>query len=246
MTTRSFPQARGRTRQIRLTPSVIEREIKAARNRGERIVLLDQACPGLRLVIGSRTLTWTATARPRGVDVNGKRHQLKVHIIGDAVDLSPDDARMAAAVVKRAVACGGNPTAERRERQRQAALAIHAEAENAESRRIMLERALQTRHEGSRKVSIIDFSVMADAPLRDCARAFGLHGAGGKAAHVDDTVRHLLRGLDEMHALDLRPAELKQAQDRGACRPTRQSRKAGDRAPPSRGPQPSFQVADER
>ena len=71
--------------------------------------------------------------------------------------------------------------------------------------------ALQPQPEGSRKVSIIDFSVLAEAPLKDCAVAFGLHGARGKAAHVDDTTRHLLRGLDEMHALDLKPAELKQA-----------------------------------
>ena len=176
MTTSSFPQARGRTRQIRLTPAVIEREIKAARGRGERTVLLDQACPGLRLVIGSRTASWTVTARPRGVDLDGKRHQLKTHVIGDAVDISPDDARTAAAVIKRAVAAGGDPTAERKERGRQAALANHAAADNAESRRIMLERALQPHPEGSRKVSIIDFSVMADAPLKDCAVAFGLHG----------------------------------------------------------------------
>ena len=102
-TTNTFPQARGRTRQIRLTPAVIEREIKAARGRGERTVLLDQACPGLRLVIGSRTASWTVTARPRGLDLDGQRHQLKTHVIGDAVDMSPDDARTAAAAVKRAV-----------------------------------------------------------------------------------------------------------------------------------------------
>ncbi len=170
MAINTFPQARGLTRQIRLTPALIERKIEAARSREGRTVLLDQGCPGLRLVIGSRTASWTVTARPRGVDLDGKRHRLKTHVIGDAADLSPDDARTAAAEVKRAVACGGDPTAERKERRRQAALATHAEAENAESRRIMLARALQPRPEGSRKVSIIDFSVMADAPLRDQVR----------------------------------------------------------------------------
>jgi hypothetical protein len=62
MANSTFPQARGRTRQIRLTPTIVEREIKAARGRGERTVLLDQVCPGLRLVIGSRTASWTADA----------------------------------------------------------------------------------------------------------------------------------------------------------------------------------------
>ncbi len=126
--------------------------------------------------------------------------------------MAPDDARTAAAAVKRAVSNGSNPTAERKARERQAALDRRAAATDAEARMAMLERALQPQPEGGgrKAISIIDFTVLADAPLRDCAHAFGLHGAGGKAAHVDDTIRHLLRGLDEMHAADFRPAELKQ------------------------------------
>ena len=80
------------------------------------------------------------------------------------------------------------------------------------ARKIMLERALEPLPRHARKsISIIDFSVLSDAPLKVCAAAFGTHGARGKPAHVDDTVRHILRGLDEMHAPDLRPDELRQA-----------------------------------
>jgi integrase len=215
MTLNAFPKATGRTRQIRVTASVIEREIRAARSRGERTVLLDQACPGLRLVIGSRTASWTVTARARGVDLDGKRHPLRTHVIGDAVDLDPDSARTAAAAVKRAVATGADPTAERKERERQAALSRRAAADGAVARRIMLERALQPLPTDTRKsISIIDFSALADASLKECAVAFGIHGARGKSAHVDDTVRHILRGLDEMHVSDLRPEELRQAKVR--------------------------------
>ena len=151
-------------------------------------------------------------ARPRGLALDGKRHRLKSHIVGDATDLDPDSARIAAAAVKRAVAAGADPTAERKERDRQAALSRHAAADNAIARKIMLKRALEPLPRHARKsISIIDFSVLSDATLKDCAVAFGVHGARGKPAHVDDTVRHILRGLDEMHAPDLRPDELRPA-----------------------------------
>ena len=212
MTTRAFPQPSGRTRRIRLTAALVAREIRAARDRGERAVLLNSACPGLRLIIGARSASWSVAARPRGLDLDGKRHRLKSHIVGDATDLDPDSARIAAAAVKRAVATGADPTAERKERDRQAALSRHAAADNAIARKIMLERALEPLPRHARKsISIIDFSVLSDAPLKVCAAAFGTHGARGKPAHVDDTVRHILRGLDEMHAPDLRPDELRPA-----------------------------------
>ena len=71
--TNVFPQSRGRTRRLRLTPVVVEREIKAARGRGGRTGALDQACAGLRLVIGGRTASWTVTTRPRGATFSAAR-----------------------------------------------------------------------------------------------------------------------------------------------------------------------------
>ncbi len=73
----NFDKSRGLSRKVRLTPSIIAKEIRAARAAGERITITDQVCAGLRLIVGPRSATWSVTARPRGQDAGGRRYPLK-------------------------------------------------------------------------------------------------------------------------------------------------------------------------
>ncbi len=205
----NFNAAGLRTRRFKLTPAIIAREIRAARTAGERRSIVDTGCAGLRLIIGARTATWSVTARPRGIGPDGKRPPLKSVTLGDAAEISPEAARKAAAVVKRAIALGRDPVAERRAAQREQIRASHDATAKAKADSEMLEHILAPdRPIMPGKPAIYDFAVLAHANLGQCAAAFLLHGAGGGRLHGEQTASHLRRALAEMGAAELKPAEL--------------------------------------
>jgi integrase len=85
------------------------------RARGQRLVVQDQACPGLALIIGSTGMTWTYSYKPRGVDSRtGKRWGSRSVTIGNPDKESPDDARAEAGRLKGHAKAGNDPAAERK------------------------------------------------------------------------------------------------------------------------------------
>ena len=199
----NFDSPRGLTRAFRLTPSIIAREIRAARASPARITITDKGCPGLRLIIGRRSATWSINARPRGLDADGMRYPLKSVSIGDAAEIDPESARKLAIAIKREIALGRDPVAERREHRRREALAVRRAAVRANRRdATMLQRILSPIHVPWPAIpsTIYDFTILASATLEECREAFILHGATGGRLHAYQTASNLRLGLREMGA----------------------------------------------
>jgi integrase len=200
------PHRASRTERADLTPARVARLIRAFRENGEdgRRTVKDTRCPGLRLVIGQRTATWTYSYRPRGKDENGRRPAQRTIAFGDAANIAPDAARTKVAELRAAVAERRDPL---EEKSRALARSIQAErdaAVEAEERNTVLTAIAN----GAALAVSLDFSVLAHATLEQCASAFIRYGARGKAKTLRDARMHLERGLAEMHASSMKPAEL--------------------------------------
>ena len=203
----NLQKPRGLTRKNRVAPSIIEREARIARKAGERITLVDILCPGLKLVIGARSASWSVTSRPRGLDPEGRRHTIKTVVIGDASDLPPEAARLAAVAMKREILAGRDPVAARRQQRQQEVDAARSAIDKQRADSAMLQRILNARPgEESRRAP--RFQGSGESTLRDCADAFMNHGATGKALHRNQTAGNLRLAIDEMAASALKPADL--------------------------------------
>jgi integrase len=95
----------------------------------------------------------------------------------------------------------------REEKKKAVARAIQAERDAAmvaEERNTVL-RAIAN---GAALAASLDFTVLAHATLEQCASSFIRYGVRGKAKTLRDARMHLERGLAEMHASSVKPAEL--------------------------------------
>lgn len=210
-----FESSTGLTRRAAITTSMIAKCGQEVRNpktadAPARIILADQRQPGLRLVVGRRTSRWELVYRPRGLTLDGKRLPQTTLPLGDAATMSPDEARSAAARAKAEVAQGVDPISDRREsraKAHEARLSAHAE----QSRRDNQLKEILAEDQSSRPTTALDFSVLADANLADCARAYRHHGARGNAETLRNTEMHLRLGIKEMEAETTKPGDLKQS-----------------------------------
>ena len=97
----------------------IDKYVKEQRLLGERITLSDETCGGLKLVINSKSCSWTYSYRKRGYVDGGKRHQQRTMKLGDPVSMSPAEARLAAETIKSQVRAGDDPALVTRAKERQ-------------------------------------------------------------------------------------------------------------------------------
>ena len=109
----------GATRAVKIDAGVIDRALKGERK--GRIRFADTVCTGLRLVVGARSTAWEYSYRPRGVADGGKRHKARTINIGDVTTKTPNEARAEVDAIKRDVAAGRDPMADK---EQQAALAV--------------------------------------------------------------------------------------------------------------------------
>ena len=96
----------------------IDRFIKEQRLLGDRITLSDETCGGLKLVINSKSCSWTYSYRKRGYLDGGKRHPQRTMKLGDPVSMSPAEARLAAETLKSRVRAGEDPALASRANER--------------------------------------------------------------------------------------------------------------------------------
>ena len=195
----------------RLTPALIARLIVEARKTPgfKRHVIADDQQPGLLLVIGRRTASWTLKFRPRGLNPDGSRPSPNVFVIGDAALISVDEARAEAAALHARIATGAHPTREKAARRAQTSSDRDAVMTEAQRRAAMLAGILDP---GPFKNAMaLDLSVLADANLSQCVTAFGLHGSRGNAKTRGETKAHLMLALEEMNVAEMKAVDLKPA-----------------------------------
>jgi len=107
----------GQSRNVLINQGVIDRAVKAQRAEKQppRRILVDTACPGLRLVLNpGGSSAWTYTYRARGRDAEARRLPQRAMNLGDLTTLTPAEARTAAEAAKAAVRNGKDPAIERR------------------------------------------------------------------------------------------------------------------------------------
>jgi integrase len=97
----------------------IDKYVKEQRLLGERITLSDETCAGLKLVINSKSCSWTYSYRKRGYLDGGKRHPQRTMKLGDSVSTSPAEARLAAETIKSQVRAGDDPALVTRAKERE-------------------------------------------------------------------------------------------------------------------------------
>ena len=105
------------TIHLRIDKKAIEKAIKQQRDMNTRLFLADTDCRGLRLVVNSRSASWTYAYRKRGFDFGGKRFPMRTLKLGDVVTMTPQEARFEAEQIKALVRDGEDPAAERREKR---------------------------------------------------------------------------------------------------------------------------------
>jgi integrase len=202
----------------RLTPASIAKLITTARAAPGfiRHAIGDTDQPGLHLVIGKRTASWTLKFRPRGLNPDGTRPPPSAYVIGDAALVSVDDARAEAAALRAKIAVGAHPTHEKAAKRALSARDRDTAYSEAHRRAGMI--AAVVNPDGTQNTMALDFSVLADATLTQCVVAFDLHGSRGKSKTRADAKAHLTRALNEMAASEMKPAELKQSRVAGLAR----------------------------
>ena len=207
------------TTKGRLTPASIAKLITTARSAPGfiRHAVGDTDQPGLFLIVGRRTASWTLKFRPRGLNPDGSRPPPSAYVIGDATLVSVDDARAQAA----ALPPGSRPARILPTRKRPSgALSAHGRSrrpnQEAQRRSGMIAAILDPG--AAVNAMALDFSTLADATLSQCVIAFDLHGTRGNAKTRADAKAHLTRALIEMDAAQMKPADLKQARIAGLAR----------------------------
>ena len=104
--------------------------------------------PGLFLIVGRRTASWTLKFRPRGLNPDGSRPPPSAYVIGDAALISVDDARAEAAALRAKIAMGAHPTHEKAAKR---ALTAHGrDAAQSEAHRRAGMVAVHSRFPGAR------------------------------------------------------------------------------------------------
>ncbi len=100
----------------RITKGTIEAAWRK-RATGERLVIRDNECRGLALIVNATSMTWTYAYHPRGRDcVTDKRWPNRTVTFGNPATHSPEDARGEANRIKGQAAAGTDPAAEKRAR----------------------------------------------------------------------------------------------------------------------------------
>jgi integrase len=102
---------------VKITKAIIEAAWRR-RQKGHRLILRDETCRGLALIVNPGTMAWTYSYRPRGADpVTQKRLPNRTVTLGNPETHNPDQARVAANKIKGAAASGEDPIAERKAKQ---------------------------------------------------------------------------------------------------------------------------------
>ena len=104
----------------KITTGGVAKALRAARERGQRMVLRDGEVGGLSMRCGGRGGVWSYEYRMQGRDPEGRRHPTQHHRIGTAQSHSPDEARAAAAQIKAQLIDGKDPRVERERTRRRA------------------------------------------------------------------------------------------------------------------------------
>lgn len=110
---------------VKITKATIDAAWRR-RQSGNRLIVRDESCRGLALIVNATAMTWSYSYRPRGNDpLTGRRLPNRTVTIGNPATHNPDEARNAANRVKGAAASGADPATERKaqlqaERQRRA------------------------------------------------------------------------------------------------------------------------------
>jgi integrase len=167
------------------------------------LIVRDEACRGLALIVNAAAMTWSYSYRPRGTDpATGARWPNRTMVLGTPSSLSPDEARDAANRAKGQAKAGGDPAVERRE-----AAQAKAEAEAARKRRGVTVAQLLGEYEKA-------------LPKRPKLRGTGLPSAG----HVADEIAHARAAtaaakLGDRPVVDVAAADLRAIASAEAARP---------------------------
>jgi integrase len=214
----------GQSRNVLINQGVIDRAVKAQRaeKKPARRVLVDDACPGLRLVLNpGGSSAWTYIYRPRGTDADGKRLPQRTMALGDLTTLTPVGARASAEAAKAAVRNGKDPAAERKavvEAERLARLRQLTVGEAAKHYKAAALSGGTLHHE--REASHLALAIgsegmdVADTPLTDLTRAdvfrlLNRHtGHPGVARHRFGALSRCLDWHVEHDALSVNPCSL--------------------------------------
>jgi integrase len=101
-------------RPARITKTTIEAAWRR-RKPDQRLIVRDQECRGLALIVNQTGMAWIYAYRPRGTDpLTGRRWPNRTVTIGNPATHSPDDARTEANRLKGQAQAGADPIAERK------------------------------------------------------------------------------------------------------------------------------------
>jgi len=101
----------------RITKATIEAAWKRRAQR-TRLVIRDEECRGLALVVNATSMSWTFSYKPRGVDpISGSRFPTRSVTIGGPATHAPDQARGEANRLKDRAKGGADPAQEKRTKQ---------------------------------------------------------------------------------------------------------------------------------
>ena len=151
----------------------------------QRLIIRDQDCRGLALIVNPTAMVWSYAYRPRGTDpLTGRRWPNRAVTLGNPATLSPDAARAKANEIKGQAAAGRDPAAERK-------------AQAAEERR----------KRGSTLQRLLDEYALK-LPSRSKMRGTGLPSPD----YVADEVAHTRQALAAMKAEDMPAANLTTAE----------------------------------
>ena len=99
---------------VRITKATIESAWRRRESK-KRLVLRDEECRGLALIVNPTGMAWSVSYRPRGTDpITGRRPANRAVTLGNPATLNPDEARLQANRIKGAAASGNDPVAERK------------------------------------------------------------------------------------------------------------------------------------
>jgi integrase len=102
---------------VKITKATIEAAWRR-RQKNARLILRDEGCRGLALIVNANAMAWSYSYRPRGTDpVTGKRLPNRTVTIGNPETHNSDEARIAANKIKGAAASGEDPAVERKAKQ---------------------------------------------------------------------------------------------------------------------------------
>jgi integrase len=172
---------------VRITKATIDAAWRR-RKPDHRVIVRDQDCRGLALVVNPTGMAWTYAYRPRGSDpLTGRRWPNRTATLGNPATHSPDDARTEANRLKGLVQTGADPVAAKK-----AAAAV----------------------ERLRRGTTL--GRLADNYMEALPRRSKMRGAGPpSSAYVAEELAQLQRALRAMEANDMPVTELGEPSLRG-------------------------------